>query len=163
MDHQPSFQSGVTRYGSSSATPGQAAGVLRARARSHGLVLAVASDVDLVASSIAADAWMMITRSISMSSPATYGPGAVQVLSAILRRAAGQGPAHCADPASDNCSTDPMVVAAADAYAAWAYEHLGELAPHALAVAADDLCSAGPTTNFASAAEVMRIAADTLY
>jgi hypothetical protein len=161
-DRPASFTAGVTRYGASVAYPNQACAVLRAAAQRAGLSLQSTSEVDLVAAVIAADAWTLVTRSTSFASPATYGAAATRVLSAVLHRAAGQSQDHLGASSSENCSSDPAVAHAADAYAAWAQQHLGDHASTALLRAASDLCVAGPTTAFASVAEVLRIAADNL-
>jgi hypothetical protein len=162
MSEHATFTSGVTRYGASTAFPSQACAVLRAQAQRAGVALQAPSDVDLVAAVIAADAWTIVTRSSSFATPATYGATAVQVLTAILLRAAGQADQQQSVTSSENCSSDPAVAASADAYALWAQSHLGGDAPVALMHAASDLCVAGPTTAFASVAEVLRIAADSL-
>ena len=159
------FAAGETRFGAPAgplATPATVITVLRAQAAANGLALRAPSSVDRVAAAVGADAWCLVTRAHSLAQPATYGPAAVAVLGAVLRRAAGQRRSDEPVVLSENCATDPDVLAAADDYAAWARQHLGADARQALLLAARDLCVAGPDNPFAALAEVLRISADTL-
>lgn len=148
----------TTRFGADPANLGQAAAVLRARASAKGVPLRPADPADLAAAVIGADAWIALGRGASLAVPAAGGADAVEVLAAILCRAAGHGPLGEAEPARG--SSDEALLTEAAAYLRWAVGHLGpELGREALRRAALDLCAAGPTSRFAAAAEVLAITA----
>lgn len=79
----------VTRFGASAEDVAGAAAVLRARASANSVTLTDATQVDLAAAVIAADAWSFVTGAADLRRPATHGPGAVAALAGALARAAG--------------------------------------------------------------------------
>lgn len=155
--------SGVTRYGASDQTLESASGVLRARAARHGLTLAEATVVDLAASAVAADAWVLITAARGLDHASRKGETAAGVLAAILARAAGAG-SHLDEDAllacEAECAEDPFWAGTADQYAAWVRHVAGLHAPAALRAAAEDLASAGPGTGFSAFAALLLLLAD---
>lgn len=80
-----------TRFGSSLADFRSASGSLRLFADRFGIPLKAASKSDLVAATIAADAWMLSFNSQYFDQAATFGPDAVTSLGAIIARASGTG------------------------------------------------------------------------
>jgi hypothetical protein len=113
------------------------------------LGLEPACDIDLAASVVAADAWMLLTRSSSLMSPSRYGPGAVRVLAAVLARASGQ-PGETLLPDLGECTQDASLLEAAESHAALAEFYCPGHASEVLSLAASDLASAGPNSAFSA-------------
>lgn len=150
---------GQTRWGSVASSLPRAASALRARASSAGMELRDATDVDLAAAVIAAEAWATTLNATSFQVPAQYGQEAVVVLSAILSRAAGHA-GTSEEILPEICSMDPDLLEAAAGHARWASLILGDDAPEALRRAASDLSSAGPYSRFAAYGELLDLTAE---
>lgn len=80
-----------TRFGSSLTDFRAASSSLRLFADRFGIELKVASKSDLVAATVAADAWMLAFNAQYLDQAASYGPDAVTSLGAVIARAAGSG------------------------------------------------------------------------
>lgn len=135
--------------------------MLRARASSAGVELLEASDVDLAAAVVGADAWAHLVNASSLQNPAQYGHEAVSVLGAVLSRAAGR-PLACEELLTDACATDPHLLSVAMSHARWVRTVVGSQGPEALRRAAEDLACAGPSSVFAAFAELLCLTSDDL-
>lgn len=156
-----SLEAGVSRYGSVSSDPARACALLRAKASAHGLELAPATQLDLTAAAVAADAWALVLRTGSFDTPRQHGSGAVRSLAAILSRAAGRS--LVAYPVeSSRCASEPRYLLAAEAHARWARAALGPGAGEALLLAASDLSAAGPLSPLSAYAELLVIVGEGL-
>jgi hypothetical protein len=78
-----------TRLGAGTADPAQAAAVLRAWSQRLGHPLADASLSDLVAATVASDAWAFALGADSLAQAASFGPASLGAISAALARASG--------------------------------------------------------------------------
>lgn len=144
----------VTRFGSSLDTPVTASAVLRALASRLGSSLLPASEVDLVAATIAADGWMLTLGAGALADATVLDAAASAALVNVLLRASGMG-APSIDQRTQLLSmgrvpsSEPAHAAAADAYRAWAERMLEYHAPEALLRAAADLDVDGPLGSMA--------------
>ncbi|MFM7087985.1 MAG: hypothetical protein ACKOW9_00405 [Candidatus Paceibacterota bacterium] len=82
----------MTSFGTFTHNPNTAASYLRARALREGVELKKASELDLLASVLAAESWLFITKG-DLSHPRHHGKAAVLVAAAILSRASGNADA----------------------------------------------------------------------
>jgi hypothetical protein len=126
----------TTLYGSS-WDPAHALALLRARAVRHGAELRPVDGItaDTLAAVLAADAWMWSLTATDLHTPARHGPAAVGALARILARAAGQVDGFDPDTAGD--PAPQVMLARAEAYAAWACVHTDDVATVLLTAAYD--------------------------
>jgi hypothetical protein len=125
------------------------------------MVLTEASDVDLVAAVVGADAWMLIAAANDLYTAPGYGRAASEVYMNVLLRAAGCG---AETPSlSDRVATSESAIATADGYRRWATALVGPAAPEALRRAAGDLAAGGVDTEFGKLGAVLVVAADAYY
>lgn len=151
-------QVAATRFGAALGDPRASSALLRALAARHGITLQPASDVDLIAATIAADAWLTAFNARAFDGPERHGQPAVRALAAVLLRAAG-GAAGTTNLPAGPCSYRDEVIALAERYSDWAAEHIDDPA-QALRAAASDLAQAGALGTLAQVAQVLLLAAD---
>lgn len=153
-----------TRFGSQLSGVRQAAGVLRAMAVRHNLVVQEADAVDLAAAVVGADAWMFATGAESLEQPGRFGRRATSVLTRVLLRASGVAPPGRQGPLVEMSCDDEAVLVQVDEYRRWAWHLVGEHAPEVLLAAAEDLAGEEPDGGsdgpFGSLACVLMLAAD---
>lgn len=148
-----------TRFGATTEDVGTAAGLLRAQASARGMQLTDASEIDLAAAVIGADALLAFSGSPTLWRAAHAGAAARKVLCSVLMRAAG-----CAtnrQPAELDVDTRAGSIELADGYRLWATARLGpERAAEALRRAAGDLATAGPGSELGSFAGNLLVCAE---
>jgi hypothetical protein len=136
----------ATRFGAGTASPEQAAAVLRSWATRVGFPVVEASDDDLVAAAVAADAWAFALGADSVSQAASFGPASLGAISAAISRASGFGeptlallPGEWASP-----RRMPGLTEACIDWRSWATLMLGsDRGRRAVEVAASDLAWGG--------------------
>jgi hypothetical protein len=151
----------VTAFGSSRRSPIAAAALLRATAAAAGAGLRDASDVDLVAATIAAECWMSALNAKSLAQPVRYGTPAVAALAALLARAAGIAEVQeC--PALAAAEQDVDKIRQVEMLGGWAVQLLGVEAPEVLRRAAADLSAGSLDFRLEAMAGLLIIVAENL-
>lgn len=157
----------TTSYGAATAPLPAAASLLRTMGANMGIHCKPASSTALAAAVIAADLWVRVHHTTTLSTPLRHGHAAVEALSAILLRACGQQP-HTPTPRLPNGSVtsglpDAELAMLTDGAGDWAYRLLGSVpaAQKALGYAAHDLATSG-APSLQHAADALEATADYL-
>lgn len=148
----------VSRWGSP-VFPVQAAGAaLRARALAHGVDVRWVSPVELAAAVITADAWSALTGATSLDRPQRFGAASVQVVSAVLLRAAGCGDSPV-EVSLLSCPSSHDLLALAEQHRQWADRLCPGRAGDVLAFAASDLARGDEASTFYAYASLLQMLA----
>jgi hypothetical protein len=161
--------SGLSRFGTPSTPVEKTAGWLRAKASGSGMELHAASQVDLTAACLGADAWILVYGAsrpeVGLDTPRRAGKQAVAAAAAIFARACGLGGESTVDPSLEDLdqSTIDKWLPTAEGLTQWARAQIGDTAAAtALRYAASDLCAAGERSPAAAFASLLVACADTL-
>ena len=150
----------VTAFGSLRHNPTAAAALLRARAAAAGATLHEAGQLDLVASTIAAECWMFAMNASSLNQPVRHGKAAVAALAAILARAAGSAEVQECPPL-DAAELDTKKIQQVEQLVIWVNDMLPGSVHEVFRRAAADLSAGAPDPRFEAMAGLLNIVADT--
>jgi len=144
----------TTLFGSSLASPQQAASLLRALAARHGSVVIPVAPVPLAGAVLAVEAWMEALGAESLDSPSVYGSSAQPALASALRLAAtGEVPDACPHEELADFDRFATLLVRLDTWLGAWFPHRSDRADAVLFAAACLSCSQDP--RLASLAELL--------
>lgn len=146
----------VTRFGSPSRPVESASALLRVSAAAAGVDLHHAGPVDLLAASVGADAWCVLTGRTGFDAVHLLDDPPRRVLAAVLTRSAGVGGSVCQLPV-DECATSPALLRLAEEHLSWAHELCPDAADLVIVKAASDLSAGGQGSSFFAYAALLQL------